>query len=406
MPSFRYKAIGLSGRMEGGAIEAEDRISAVAALQAKGLYPIEARASSASRWGARFAGVKFWRSRLSSRQIGLALQDLAVLLQAGLPLDRAVDLLATDPAANSFQPVLKDVLTRVRRGASLADAFVAQGSVFSTSITTLVEAGEAGGTLDISLTRAGEMLLRASALRETIVGAMIYPMILLVVSGLSLTVILTVVLPEFKPLFEDAGAALPVPTQIVMAIGDAIGEYWLPALVVISAATWLARVALRRPAIRLAVDARWLKFPLLGRLIAKIEIARFARTLGTLLENGIALPTALSITHRGFSNRAMAQAIDGVGKSLKEGEGLAAPLEATKLFPSNTLQLIRVGEETARLGEMLERLASLLERDVQRDVQRALAVMVPLTTVGLGIMIAGIIASILVALLSLNDLAT
>jgi general secretion pathway protein F len=128
--------------------------------------------------------------------------------------------------------------------------------------------------------------------------------------------------------------------------------------------------------------------------------------LGTLLENGIALPTALSITHRGFSNRAMAQAIDGVGKSLKEGEGLAAPLEATKLFPSNTLQLIRVGEETARLGEMLERLASLLERDVQRDVQRALAVMVPLTTVGLGIMIAGIIASILVALLSLNDLAT
>jgi general secretion pathway protein F len=230
-------------------------------------------------------------------------------------------------------------------------------------------------------------------------------MILLVVSGLSLTIILTVVIPEFKPLFADAGARLPVPTRIVMAFGDFVGAYWLVTLVALIAAGIAGRRLLQRPAIRLSVDRRLLKLPMFGALLSKIEIARFARTLGTLVENGIPLPVALGITHRGFRNTALALAVDQVGTSLKEGEGLAVPLEATNLFPRIALHLIRVGEETARLGDMLERLAEILERDVQRGVQRTLALMVPLITVGLGVLIAGIIASILVAVLSLNDLA-
>jgi general secretion pathway protein F len=404
MPNFRYKAVGVSGRIESGSIESATRLSAISDLQAKGFLPIEtAEAPASSR--SRFGFAKGRPVTIPPRQLGRALQELAVLLQAGLALDRALELLAGETALPRLKPALNGVLASVKRGATLADAMAAYPTLFPPTITTLVEAGEAGGSLEVSLVRAAEMLLRSAALRETLTGAMLYPMMLLLVAGLSLTIILTVVIPEFKPLFEDAGARLPLATQIVMAAGDFVGAYWLPGLIFLIVATVVARRALRNPVYRIQVDLRLLKLPFLGSLITRVEVARFARTLGTLVDNGIPLPIALSITHRGFRNLAWSQAIERVGTSLKEGEGLAGPLEQTGLFPQIALHLIKVGEETARLGDMLARLAEILEQDVERLIQRALAVLVPLVTIGLGVLIAGIIASILVAVLSLNDLA-
>jgi general secretion pathway protein F len=404
MPNFRYKAVGVSGRIESGSIEALNRFAAIADLQAKGFLPIEtdeAPAAGRLRSGVR----KRLPATVPARQLGRALEELAVLLQAGLTLDRALELLAAETASSRLKPTLDGVLASVRRGATLAEATAAYPGVFSPSISTLIEAGEAGGSLETSLVRAADMLLRGAALREMLTGALIYPMMLLVVAGLSLTVILTVVIPEFKPLFEDAGANLPLPTQIVMAVGDFVSAYWLAMLVVGIVAVVMARRALRNPAYRIRLDLWQLRLPLVGILITKIEIARFARTLGTLVDNGIPLPLALGITHRGFRNLAWSQAIERVGTSLKEGEGLAGPLEQTGLFPQIALHLIKVGEETARLGDMLARLAGILEQDVERLIQRALAILVPVITIGLGVLIAGIIASILVAVLSLNDLA-
>lgn len=404
MPVFRYKAIGQAGQVEVGAIESADRIAAISDLQAKGYFPIEADEATAST-GSRFSFRKQRNATLPARQLGFALQELAVLLQAGLALDRALSLLASQSSTKRLKPILAGILDSVQRGATLAEAFGTYPAVFPRSIVTLIEAGEAGGTMDASLVRAADMLLRGAALRETIVGALLYPMILLVVSGVSLTIIMTVVIPEFKPLFEDAGARLPIPTRIVMAAGDAVGAYWLVTLIALIACGIAGHQALQRPAFRLRVDLWILKLPMIGTLVTKVEVARFARTLGTLVENGIPLPAALGITYRGFGNTALAQAVEQVGVSLKEGEGLAGPLAATNLFPGTALHLISVGEETARVGDMLERLADILEREVQRHVQRALALMVPLITVGLGVLIAGIVASILVAVLSLNDLA-
>lgn len=407
MPTFRYRAIAAaSGRIEAGSIESPDRGAAISELQAKGFLPIEASEARPSLW-TRLKLPLPRTGTVSPRQLGFALQELAVLLQAGLPLDRALDMLAagSEETAKRLRPILADILASIRRGGSLSDAVAAHPATFSTSVATLIEAGEAGGTLETSLLRAADMLLKSAALRETIAGALLYPMILLVVAGLSLTIILTVVLPEFKPLFEDAGANLPLPTRIVMGLGDAVGAYWFPGLVVLALAAFGAEQALRRPAIRLTFDRRLLRLPILGPILTKVEIARFVRTLGSLIDNGIPLPTALGIAHRGFANAAFAHAVEQVGASLKEGEGLAGPLEATRLFPRSALHLIRVGEETARLGDMLGRLAGILDQEVQRSVQRALTLLVPLVTVGLGILIAGIIASILVAILSLNDLA-
>jgi general secretion pathway protein F len=404
MPTFRYKALAMSGEITAGAIDCANRAAAFAELQAKGFLPIEAREARPSI-AARLKLPAMQGRSGSSRQLGLALQELAVLLQAGLALDRALDLLAEESAMKRLQPVLKDMLDRVRRGASLSEAAQAHVATFSTSVVTLIEAGEAGGSLETSLMRAADMLLGGAALKDAITSAMLYPMILLVVAGLSLTIILTVVLPEFKPLFEDAGARLPLPTRIIMAIGDAIGDYGIPALLLLGAGAFAARRALQRPSVRLKVDRRILSLPWIGSMLTSIETARFARTLGTLAENGIPLPTALGITCRGFANAALAAAVEQVGASLKEGEGLSGPLGATGLFPRTALHLIEVGEETARLGDMLARLAEILERDVKRSIDRALTLMVPAVTVGLGVIIGGIIASILVAVLSLNDLA-
>jgi len=404
MPNFRYKAVGVSGRIETGSIEAASRLNAISDLQAKGFLPIEtteAPAAGHARFGFRRGAI----ASVPPRQLGRALQELAVLLQAGIALDRALELLAGETASPRLQPALEGVLANVRRGAALADAMAAYPVLFPPTITTLIEAGEAGGSLEVSLARAAEMLLRAAALREMLTGAMLYPMMLLLVAGLSLTIILMVVIPQFKPLFEDAGARLPLPTQIVMAVGDFVSAYGLVGLVVLVAATVAIRRALKNPINRLWFDRRLLKLPFVGALITRVEVARFARTLGTLVDNGIPLPMALGITHRGFRNAAWAQAIERVGTSLKEGEGLAGPLAQTGLFPQIALHLITVGEETARLGEMLARLGEILEQDVERLIQRALAILVPAVTIGLGVLIAGIIASILVAVLSLNDLA-
>ncbi len=405
MPNFRYKAVGVSGRIETGSVEALNRFAAIADLQARGFLPIEtSEAPNAGRLRSVFK--RRLSVRVPARQLGRALEELAVLLQAGLALDRALELLAGETATPRLKPALNGILANVRRGATLAEATAAYPTLFPASITTLIEAGEAGGSLETSLGRAAEMLLRGAALRESLTGALLYPMMLLIVAGLSLTVILTVVLPEFKPLFDDAGAKLPLPTQIVMGLGDFVSAYWFPGLLIAVGAVVLVRRLLRNPVYRVRLDTQVLKLPLLGLLISKIEVARFARTLGTLIENGIPLPLALGITHRGFHNMAWSQAIERVGTSLKEGEGLAAPLEQTGLFPQTALHLIKVGEETARLGDMLARLAGILEQDVERLIQRALAILVPVVTIGLGVLIAGIIASILVAVLSLNDLAT
>jgi general secretion pathway protein F len=224
MPNFRYKAVGVSGRIETGSIESATRLSAISDLQAKGFLPIETAETTTSN-PSRFSFGKKRMAAVPPRQLGRALQELAVLLQAGLALDRALELLAGETATPRLKPALNGVLASVKRGAALADAMAAYPTLFPPTITTLIEAGEAGGSLEVSLVRAADMLLRAASMRETLTGALLYPMMLLLVAGLSLTIILTVVIPQFKPLFEDAGARLPMATRIVMAVGDFVGAY-------------------------------------------------------------------------------------------------------------------------------------------------------------------------------------
>jgi general secretion pathway protein F len=304
---------------------------------------------------------------------------------------------------------LKRLLTRiqdeVRGGASLADALESQSGVFSRLYINMIRAGEAGGSVEVVLSRLAEFIERSKVLRESVTSALIYPIILLTVAGLSVILLLTFVVPQFQQLFEDAGEALPVSTQIVIAAGNAVRGYWWVGVITIFFLIAIFKQQLSRPEFRQRWDGWMLKLPLVGDLVAKVEMARFSRTLGTLLRTGVSMLTALAIVKETLSNRVLSDAVGHVSENLKAGQSLADPLMEEGEFPQLAVHMIRVGEETGQLQEMLLKVADTYDGEVQATVKRMLALLEPALILVLGVIIAGIIMSILVAILSINDLA-
>ncbi|CDI02631.1 Type II secretion system protein [Candidatus Competibacter denitrificans Run_A_D11] len=405
MPRYRYEAVDASGEVLRDEMEAPSQEAVIAQLRDGGLLPLSvAEAKGGFLRGALGQPLFSKRRALSRKAVTLITQQLASLLSAGMPLDRALTILISVSEDEHTKPLLERVQEKVRGGSTLADALEAQG-VFSRFYLNMVRAGEAGGALETVLKRLTEFLERSQALRETVTSALIYPIILLSVAALSVIILLTFVVPQFQRLFADAGKALPLATQIVIAVGDGFRHYWWVGLIVIGLIVTVARQRLSQPENRLRWDRRLLRIPLLGDLIAKVETARLSRTLGTLLGNGVSLLNALTIVRETLSNRVLANALGEVSEHTKTGRGLAEPLLETGNFPKLAVQMIRVGEETGQLQEMLLQVADTYDNEVQTAVKRLLMLLEPALILGLGVIIAGIIMSILVAILSLNELA-
>lgn len=404
MARFRYRAIGPNGQAVAGEMEESSQRAVVAKLQKLGQMPVQVRAVATT-------GIRVWLQkdlispRVSLKELSVITHELATLLQAGLPVDRALRILIGVAETRRLRASLIRILERVQSGSSFADAITAEGRAFPRIYASLVRAAEVSGALEPALFRLSEFLSRSQAIRETVTSAMIYPTILLLFAGLSIALVLTVVLPQFEPLFREAGKSLPLSTRIIIAAGNGLQSYWWALLSAIAAFAFLSRNALRDPKIRLRCHAALLRVPILGTLIAKLEAARFSRTLGTLLASGVPVSSALAVTRPALGNAAIAQGIDIVAARVKEGEGLAAPLAATAVFPELTVQLIKIGEETGQLDAMLVKQADIYDRDVQRTLERLLALLVPALTVTLGMMIGGIIASVFAAIISVNQLA-
>jgi len=259
-------------------------------------------------------------------------------------------------------------------------------------------------TLEVVLGRLADYLERTAELRETITSALIYPLILLVVAGLSVIMLLVFVVPQFSVLFEDMGAALPVPTRIVIAVGDLFRDYWWALLAVVALIALAVERRLQNPAVRTRLDRRLLALPLFGDLIWKLETARFCHTLSTLLKNGLPLLSALNLSKEVVSNRKLSGLLDEVGEDLKHGRGLAEPVARREILPQLALQMIRVGEESGHLDAMLAKVGELYDKEVQASVKRLLTLLEPVLIVGLGILVAGIIISIIVPILGANEL--
>lgn len=386
-------------------MDGASQVAVVERLQGMGLIPIRVEesvaraAGSASGWG--FLDKK----RISQDDVAVFTQELATLLKAGLPLDRCLEILIGLSANEPVRMLMGQLREDVRGGSALSKAMEAREGVFTRFYLNMIRAGEAGGALDVVLQRLTEFMERSKELRDTVKSALIYPVILVGVSLLSVVILLMWVVPQFSQMFEESGKALPLPTQIVIAAGDGVRNYWwVMALVGIGVYSWFAR-QMREPAARYRWDRRVLNLPLFGDLVGKLEVARFSRTLGTLIGNGVSLLAALSIVKETLSNTVMANALSDVARQLKEGKGLGKPLMESGLFPKLAVHLVMVGEETGKLQEMLIRIADIYDREVHTSVKRMLALMEPVLILGLGLVIGGIIMSILVAILSVNDLA-
>ena len=404
MALYRYKAVASSGDTVEGEMEAEGQTAAVKRLQALGHLPVsvdEVKGHGVARFLQRDL---FRRERASAGEIAVLTGDIATLLHAGVALDRTLEIITELAEQERVKRLVDRVLEGIRGGASLADALGAEDKTFPAYYVSMVRAGEAGGTLEVVLDRLARFMAGAIEVRERVRSALIYPMILLGMAILAIVVLMGVVVPRFKPLFEDAGEALPVATQIVVAIGEGIEAYWWLIALAIIAGVGIVRHQLRSPAWRHRWDLGKLRTPLLGPLIIKAEVARFCRTLGTLIGNGVGMLSALSLAGDTIANAALARDIETVAGGLKEGKSLTEPLADSDLFPRLAIHLTRIGEETGKMEEMLLKVADIYDQDVQRTLDRALALLVPVFTIVLGVIIAGIIGSILAAILSVYEL--
>ncbi len=403
MPEFRYVAIDAAGQTQRGVMDAVTEAEVVARLQRQGSIPMRAEPA-----GGALAGLlhqQVGRRGIGRQDVTNLTRELAVMLAAGQDLDRSLRFLAETAPNRRVLATVEALRRTVRDGGSLAAALAEHPGSFPRLYVGLVRAGEAGGTLAPTLERLALLLERERSLAATVKSAMIYPALLLVVALGSIGLLLTQVLPQFVPLFEQNGAVLPRPTQLLILAGDLVAAYGLYALLALAALGLVARQALARPGPRLAADRLLLRLPVLGGLAREVIAARFTRTLGTLLINGVPLIAALGIVQDAVGNRAGVAAIERATLSAKGGAGLSRPLDDSGVFPVRTIHLLRLGEETAQLGPMALRAAEIHEEKTRLGIQRLVALLVPAITIVMGVAIAGIVSSLLLAMLGLNDLA-
>lgn len=403
MPTFVVKAVSRDGETVETLRDAPDEAALVYQLQEEGLLPIRVvAATGASRW--LRPGLR--KGRLKPKELALFTRELATLLGAGLPLDRGLKVLLTVfPEDSALHTLSERILEQVKGGAQLSAALEAEGGLFPKLYVSMVRAGEAGGALESVLDRLADYLERAQALRASVLTALIYPAVLVVMAIASLLALLTFVVPQFEDMFASAGKELPVPTQIVMALADGIRSYAWLALIGALGMIRLVQKQLARPELRYRFHRWLLGLPLLGDLLVKLDMARLAQTLATLLEAGVPLLPALGIVKDTLSNLVLSDAVAQAGVRLKEGGEMSAALEEAGYFPIMALQMVKLGEETGRLPQMLAKMAEIYEAEVRITVQRLLTLLEPALIVGLGVAIAAIIMSILVAVVSVNELA-
>jgi len=405
MPWFEYRAARGDGAVVEGRSEAPDRRTLVRRLEAEGQVALQVVERSPAAPAAAPLQWRFGASRLTGKDVDYLTLELATLLRASLPLDRALDTMSRLAGKPARKALTENMAREIRSGASLSQAMERQGAVFDRFYVNMVRAGEASGALDLALERLAEFKQRARELRESIVSSLFYPAILIVLAIVAVAIMLAFVVPRFTEMFAEAGRELPLLTRMVVAVGSGVEHWWWLILLGIAAlAVWVRR-QLRDPEARERVDARLLRLPLAGGLIRKIEAGRFTRTLGTLLRNGVSLPAAIDIAKEIVGNRVVARALAQVALRVRQGEPLSRALTEAAVLPPLTTQLLKVGEETGHLERMLEQLADIYEREVRTDIQRALTLGEPVIILVIAGLITVIILSIVLAVIETNNLA-
>lgn len=406
MITFRYTAIGAGGERLVGLMDGATEAEVIARLQRQGTMPIHAEpADRASRWSGALKMDLGGRLGVRKQDVADLVRELATMLMAGQDLDRALRYMQ-ETAPVRIRPTITGLRDAVRDGSPLSVAMSRYPASFPAMHVGLVRAGEAGGNLGPTLSRIADLLDRQRALASTVTSAMIYPTVLLVAMIAAVTLLLTEVLPQFVPMFEQSGVALPASTQFLIAAGNFAQQDGLFLLFGIVALILAGRLALAQARVHLAVDRILLRLPVVGGLMKEIQAARFTRVLGTLLQNGVSLIPALAIVRGAMGNRAVRLAVEQASLVARGGGSLTGALETARVFPVRTFHLLRLGEETAQLAAVALRAADIHEEKTRLATQRLTSLLVPALTILMGAAVGGIVASLMTAMLSLNNLAS
>lgn len=401
MAMFRYKALSAAGENLDGQMEAASAEEVIVRLQDQGHLPVEAKRADDA--GGEGLSTLFKRKQFTSAQILQFTQQLATLLGAGQPLDRALGILLELPATPEARRVVERIRESVRGGTPLSTAMEQQHGLFSRLYVNLVRAGEAGGSLHESLKRLADYLERSAALRGRVINALIYPAILMSLVVGSIAFLLAVVVPQFQSLFESMNAELPWYSMLVLEASLFIRGWWwaiLPALVGLTAWSYWR---FTQPAVRRAVDARLLRLRFVSDLVAKLDTARLTRTLGTLVRNGVPLLTAMNLARPVLSNRVLGEAVEAAAEEVKTGSGLGYALGRQKVFPRLAVQMVQVGEESGELDAMLLKVADTFDLETGNALDRLLAALVPALTLFMTLIIGGIMLSVLLPIYNLTN---
>lgn len=400
MGSFSYRAVNAQGESLTGSIAAERIELASRELKAQGLTLLSLQPE---QQGARPSGG--FGSSAGSEEILSFTRELSVLLRAGLPIDRALKVMIDMASSASLKDLLSELLASVKAGKGLSQALVSYPDVFNNFYVNMVRSGEASGHLASVLERLADYLTNAKAVRSSVKSAMIYPAILLVVAALSIGGMLMFVIPQFESLFNDMGDALPSMTRFVLNAAEFLQSYgWLLALALVIVFIFF-RNYLRSEAGRQRVDARLLALPMLGDIVFKYEMSMFAKTVGTLLGNGVSLLQAISIAVETVDNSYVKSHLLVLEPAVKRGQRMSVALSDAGVFSPLVVQMVRVGEESGSLDAMMLELADVYDEEVQAGVKRSLTLLEPVLILTMGVVIAAIILAILMGIMSVNQLA-
>jgi general secretion pathway protein F len=402
MAEYLYKATTIGGQTVEGSMDGRDEETVVQSLHQMGYIPI--RIISTQEKGTGFRLSSLLPQRVGMKDLLTFTQELSTLISAGLPIDRSLNILGTLTENTKLKEVVKDLLRKIEGGNSLAEALGSHPRIFPKLYVNMVRAGESGGFLETILSRLGQYLESTKEIKDQIVSVMIYPLILMIVSGLSIGILVTFVIPRFATIFSDMGQAIPLPTQIILTFSQFVRGYWWAGLGMVAAIYFGLKSYTRDEERRWRWDRFKLRWVVVGDLIKKIEVARFARTLGTLLQSGVSILPAFNLVKEISQNQAISRSISHVHDRLREGKGISKSLEETAIFPPLAVHMIGVGEETGKIDEMLIKVAESYEGNVRTAVKRFVSLLEPMILLIMGGVVGFIVLSILLAITSITEM--
>ena len=410
MAKFAYKALNKDGKETFGIIEADTQALAINNVRSIGLYPTqirEARKSDEKRARREKGGPsEFYIGGLKSKQIMLMTRQLATLIDAGLPLLRSLNVLIAQQKPCKLKDVLREISSDIQSGSTFAEGLSKHPKGFDRLYVNMVRAGEVGGMLEVVLNRLAVFMERRQALKRKVRGALIYPIAVVVIATGIVSFLLVKVVPVFADVFKDFGGNLPAPTQFLMDAGDFMQYNWWLLLVILSCIIITMKVLSKSKNFKRVWDRVILKIPLVGDMVTKVAVARFARTLGTLITSGVPILQALKITRDTIGNEVIQNAVQKVHDAIKEGDTIAAPLDESKVFPAMVVNMIDVGEETGNLDAMLMKVADIYDSEVEAAVEGMLSLLEPVIIIVLGGIIGFIVISLYLPIFSLGDVVS